>query len=181
MVDESKDLIKTVNAGIRLCRKGKWEQGLRCLHLVADAPSMAEFKERLLSERLPSAFGAYLGYGMARFEGREKEGLELCKTSAALNFHDAENYLYLAKTYGLLNRNVRALRTLHIGLTIHPDHLELQALRRELGIRRDPVLGFLPRSHPVNRTLGKLRHKILTRLFPVSDEGAREKAPEGKL
>ena len=169
MVGESKDLIEAANAGIRLCREGKWEQGLKCLHRVADAPTMTELKGRLLSEDLPSCFGAYLGYGMARFEGREKEGLELCRTSVNLIFYDAENHLYLAKTYMLLKSNLRALRTLHAGLTIHPDHLGLQALLRELGIRRTQVLSFLPRSHFINRTLGRLRHKILTKLFPVSD------------
>jgi ribosomal protein S15P/S13E len=31
---------------------------------------------------------------------------------------------------------------------------------QKIGSRRDPMVTFLHRSHPVNRTLGRLRHRL---------------------
>jgi Flp pilus assembly protein TadD len=33
-----------------------------------------------------------------------------------------------------------------------------------MGVRRKPVIRFLPRSHPLNVCLGKIRHRVLVRL-----------------
>jgi tetratricopeptide (TPR) repeat protein len=41
--------------------------------------------------------------------------------------------------------------------TNSPAALELSGM----GVRRQPVLHFLPRSHPANLVLGKMRHRIL--------------------
>ena len=37
---------------------------------------------------------------------------------------------------------------------------ELRELQKELGIRRQPVLGFLPRRNVLNRILGWMRHQF---------------------
>ena len=44
------------------------------------------------------------------------------------------------------------------GLKILPDHDELLAVRKELGVRSKPLVPFLDRSHPINVTLGQTRH-----------------------
>ena len=36
----------------------------------------------------------------------------------------------------------------------------LRALHGEIGVRKRPVIGFLSRDNPVNRTLGKLRRQM---------------------
>jgi hypothetical protein len=37
-------------------------------------------------------------------------------------------------------------------------------MRGKLGKRGSPILPFLERSNPLNRSLGKLRHRVLERL-----------------
>ncbi|MBI5444017.1 MAG: hypothetical protein HY900_22760 [Deltaproteobacteria bacterium] len=43
------------------------------------------------------------------------------------------------------------------GLSVDPRHSHLRARIRSMGVRRPPVLPFLARSHPLNRTLGRAR------------------------
>jgi hypothetical protein len=47
------------------------------------------------------------------------------------------------------------------GLRYAPHDKRLKIGLDRLAIRRPPVLGFLPRTHSVNRNLGKLRHSAL--------------------
>jgi len=43
------------------------------------------------------------------------------------------------------------------GLGLAPEHPGLRAGLARLGVRREPTLPFLPRSHPANRVLGHVR------------------------
>jgi hypothetical protein len=52
-----------------------------------------------------------------------------------------------------------AIRYLRRGLMIDPGHGALAAELEQLGRRQLPVLQFLPRNHPVNRWLGRMRHR----------------------
>jgi hypothetical protein len=57
---------------------------------------------------------------------------------------------------------------------IDPGHRALASDLEQLGRRQLPVLQFLPRNHPVNRWLGRLRRRF-TALGPPEGEavGAR--------
>ena len=48
------------------------------------------------------------------------------------------------------------------GLALDPRNSALRSLQSEIGVRKRPVLGFLSRNNPVNRTLGKLRRQMKT-------------------
>lgn len=141
--------------GIELCREGDWKEGLYWLSLAAGVKQD--------SSDLPSLFYAYLGYGIARYQGKPRDGVKLCRHAIELEFYQPENYFFLAQTYLLLGDRRSANDAIERGLQVDSDHDGLRSLKGELGSRRPPVLSFLPRKHFVNRLLGQLRHRILGR------------------
>lgn len=138
--------------GVASCRRGEWKAGL------ADLAHAAQADEG--RKDLPGVFYSYLGYGIARFESRRKEGIALCKHAIKVEFYRGENYLNLAQTYLLVDNRTGAVRVLRKGLAVDPKNRTLRALLTELGLRRKPVLGFLDRAHPINVFLGKVRHRL---------------------
>jgi hypothetical protein len=147
-----RDPVRAAERGIDLCRRGEWDLGVGLLMQVA-----AETGGR----SLPSLAYSYLGYGIARGERRRiDEGLKLCRHAVKIEFFQPENYLNLARTCILAGERGPAVRALKDGLKIDPRSEEMLTLQRELGVRRGPVLSFLSRDNPVNRTLGWLRHQI---------------------
>ena len=138
--------------GIEACRQGNWEEGLYWLSLAVEAePQTAD---------LPGLLFSYLGYGMARYQGQEVQGLKLCRIGANVDMHVAESYYFLAKTHLLLGDKRSALEVIERGLQVDAAHPGLEELVLSLGRRRPPVLPFLSRRHGLNRWLGKLRHRF---------------------
>jgi tetratricopeptide (TPR) repeat protein len=149
------ELTEAMRDAIDLCRRGGWKEGL---------PALARIAER--EERpgaLPALVYSYLGYGIALRQQRVQEGLKLCQHAVKLEFFQAESYLNLARTQLLAGQRRAAVRTVAQGLKIEPDHARLLEVRRELGLRKRPVLPFLSRSNPLNLLLGRLRHGLSPR------------------
>lgn len=138
--------------GIELCRKGSWRQGLELLRRVADAEGRAG--------DLPSLFYSYLGFGIARFDRKIREGVALCQHAIKKEFFQPENYVNLARTHLLAGRRREAIEAIAAGRRLDPDDPGLAALHEEVGVRRAPVLRFLPRRSFVNRLLGRVRHDL---------------------
>jgi tetratricopeptide (TPR) repeat protein len=142
--------------GVEHCRQGEWTLGLYWLSLAAEsAPG---------GEGLPALFYSYLGYGMARFEGNRRQGLELCRRAVELELYQPEAYYFLAETCLLVGDRRSAAEVLEQGLDIDPEHRDLQALERQMGERQAPILTFLPRQHRLNRWLGRLRYGLAAAL-----------------
>lgn len=139
--------------GIDYCRRGRWAEGLQRLGRVAAAEGT--------KGDLPSEFYAYLGYGLARFKHRAREGLRLCEYAIRQEFFRVDNYAMLARTALLANNRRKAVNAVERGLAIDHQDQGLLKLRRELGVRRPPVISVLRRDHTVNRILGRLRHAFL--------------------
>lgn len=153
---EQADPTEVAWRGIDACRRGDWQEGLYWLSLVADS-SPAQ-------EQLPSLYFAYLGYGMARHQGQEQEGARLCRHAIELEFHEPENYYCLAQVFLLMNDRRAAIDAIDRGLEIDSAYSGLVELKQRLGMRRPPVLPFLPRQSFPNRALGKIRHRLLASL-----------------
>ena len=141
--------------GIECCREGDWQQGMYWLTLAAESQIRDDQQD------LPGLFFAYLGYGLARYQNKFEEGLQLCQQAVALEFHQPESYVFLAQTCLLIEDRRSAIDAIDRGLEIDSAFGPLVELRYRLGMRRPPVLSFLPRSHSLNRTLGKIRHRFL--------------------
>ena len=141
--------------GIELCRQNDWKEGLYWLGLAASA------KED--SDDLPALFYSYLGYGVAKYQKQQLQGLKLCQRAIELEFYQPESYDFLARTHLLMGDRRAAYDVVERGLEVDSTHEGLVALRSELGERRQPVLSFLPRHHALNRWLGMARHRLLER------------------
>jgi hypothetical protein len=148
----SAELLAKLREGIDCCRRGNWNEGLRYLGQVAERGDTGT--------GLPGLFYSYLGYGIALREQRVREGLKLCRHSIKVEFYEADNYLNLARTCLLARDRSGAVRAVRDGLRIDPHHSGLLALHKELGVRGQPILPFLGRSHLLNRILGRIRHTL---------------------
>jgi hypothetical protein len=147
----SRETTEALQRGIGLCRRDDWDAGLKFLGRLAESDERAA---------LPGLFYSYLGYGIARCEGRTAEGLKLCNHAIKVEFYQPDNYLNLARTCLLTKDRSGAVDAIRRGLAVDRNHVELKALARELGVRRPPVLTFLSRDNPLNYFLGWLRHRL---------------------
>jgi hypothetical protein len=86
-------------------------------------------------------------------------GMQLAEQALRAAGPDPEILLNCARIHLALNQRERAARAVSRGLARFPDDARLLAARDAMGTRRSPVIPFLPRSNPVNRFLGKLRHR----------------------
>ena len=151
-LEQQVELDSTAQEGIALCRAGDWRRGVDLLRTVASN------QER--SGELSGLFYSYLGYGIARFDRRYREGLRLCRHAVKKEFFHPENFLNLARTHLLTGDRRGAIQAIEEGLRIDPENQDLRDYHTELGVRRAPVLAFLARDHVLNRILGKIRHSF---------------------
>lgn len=140
------DISDTLGRALALCRAGDWDGGLYHLGQLTETGGP-----------MPGLFYSYLGYGIARCQGKVKEGLKLCQHSIKVEFYEAENYLNLARTCLLDHDRSGAVHAIRKGLKVDPQNLELLALYRDLGIRAEPILPFLSRNNIFNQILGRIR------------------------
>jgi tetratricopeptide (TPR) repeat protein len=176
-VAESANVAAWAHQGIELCRQGQWERGIDMLARAAESDDR--------SKEGPSLMYSYLGYGIARFKGRPRDGVALCEHAVKIEFFQPDNQFNLARTYLLVGNREKAVAALRRGLKLDPDHGGLRALAVQMGQRRKPVLRFLSREHALNRFLGRLRHQISEPSTELEGEAApapkrpAAKAPPG--
>ncbi len=116
-------------------------------------------------------FLSHSGYLTAVVEKKKKEGCNICEESirvmsktpsADREFFYPILYLNLGKAYLTCNKKKAALDAFREGLKHDPKHKELLSHMAKLGSRKNPVIPFLDRSNPINKYLGKLRHRMQT-------------------
>jgi tetratricopeptide (TPR) repeat protein len=118
---------------------------------------------------------AYYGWAVATIEHRLERGLGLCREALRADGACADVYLNLARVLMVHGRKAEGIRYLKRGLMVDPRDVGLIQEWRRLGMRRSPVLPFLPRRHLCNRLLGRLRGRLV-RDFVSSSELALEAA-----
>lgn len=116
------------------------------------ALSLLESAARLGSTPL---LASYLGYCMARERQQFKKGAGLCLDAVKEDPEQAIHYLNLGRVYLAAGEKVLAIKTLRQGLRLGRNRLILAELKK-LGIRRPPVFRSLPRTHALNKHLGRL-------------------------
>ena len=112
--------------------------------------------------REPRAMSWY-GVTLVLVERNITLGISLCDGALRPAPNDPELLLNSARVHLALNQRQRATRAITRGLVAWPDHPALLAARNALGTRRVPVIPLLPRDNPLNRLLGRLRHRWATR------------------
>lgn len=104
---------------------------------------------------------SYYGWAVATIEHRIERGLGLCREALRADGSCAEIYLNLARVLMSHGRKAEGIRYLKRGLMVDPRDVGLIQEWRKLGVRRRPVLPFLPRRHLVNRCLGRVRGRLV--------------------
>jgi tetratricopeptide (TPR) repeat protein len=109
---------------------------------------------------------SWYGVTLVLVEKNSNLGVELCDQALRAAGPDPELLLNVARVNLALNQRERAVRAILRGLELFPDDARLVAARDGLGIRRPPVISFLSRNNPLNRLLGRLRHRWSQRNTP---------------
>ncbi len=104
---------------------------------------------------------AWYGLTLILVEKNSNLGVRLCEEGTRGAGAEAPlSWLNLARAFLALGYRERAVRALQKGLSLDSAHPGLLDEIEKLGVRRRPVLGFLSRSNPVNRLLGRLRSRL---------------------
>jgi Flp pilus assembly protein TadD len=104
---------------------------------------------------------SYAGLLAALAERRFGDAEVLCLEALGMQSTHPQMYLNLAEVYQSAGRPLKAIDVLESGLVSAGRDFRIRHALERIGMRRRPVLSFLCRSHPVNRILGKLRHRLL--------------------
>jgi Flp pilus assembly protein TadD len=104
---------------------------------------------------------SYLGVVLAKSEKKWGEAERLCDSAVKMKRNQAQLYLNLADVYKTAGRRQEAVEALQAGLKFARRDIRLTIAMNRLSPRRLPVVGFLHRSHPINRQLGMIRHRTL--------------------
>lgn len=151
----SEDPAELSRLGIAAARRQDFERGYILLKEAYDR------YQRLGDTRHLAPVLSYYGLCLALFRARYREGAQFCQAAIDREFFKAEYYYNLAQVWVAGRSRRRAVEAIQRGLAVEPNHVALKELEEELGKRREPVIRFLSRSHPLNRSLGKLRHRML--------------------
>ena len=103
---------------------------------------------------------SYTGLLAAMAEKRFGDAESLCQEALGMRHNHAQLYLNLAEVYQQCGRTQDAIAILEKGLVSAGRDFRIRRALAKIGTRREPVLAFLHRSHPLNRTLGRLRHRL---------------------
>src|SRR5437870_466725 len=107
---------------------------------------------------------SYLGVVLARSEQKWGEAEKLCDSAVRMKRNQAQLYLNLAEVYATAGRRDDAVETLQAGLKYARRDVRLNLAINRLVQRRAPVFTFLSRRHPLNRQIGRIRHRTLEML-----------------
>jgi tetratricopeptide (TPR) repeat protein len=101
---------------------------------------------------------SFFGLSLALVQRKYKAAIDLCKRALDLEFYNGDHYANLTRVYMAAGNRKKAIETAEAGLKIVPDYDELVKVRRELGVRARPTVPFLDRAHPINVSIGQVRH-----------------------
>jgi len=101
-------------------------------------------------------------YGLCVAVDREDipSGIKLCERAVKMDLKNPVCRVNLGKVYRLKGDNARAYESFLGAWKTDKTHPSAAAELSRMGIRRPPVLSFLPRSHWLNRRLGILRARL---------------------
>lgn len=135
--------------------------GQRCFRQGDLQTALAHFKSANQATADTHVYAhLYISYlGLTQVLLNDLSGLNLCRRAAAEESHRGEVFGNLIRAELKLGHRKQACDALRRGLKLDRANAALRALREEMGVRRDPMLGFLDRDHPLNRVLGKLTYR----------------------
>src|SRR5215471_20674510 len=135
----------------------EFKQGLALLRDNYADKALPHMQRAAQLEKNNPYYMSYLGVVLARSEEKWAEAEKLCDNAVRLKRNQAQLYLNLAEVYATAGRKDDAVETLQAGLKYARRDVRLNIAMNKLTKRRAPVISFLKRQHPINRSLGKVR------------------------
>ncbi|HEY1423967.1 MAG TPA: tetratricopeptide repeat protein [Candidatus Acidoferrum sp.] len=139
----------------------EFKQGLALLRDNFADKALTHMQRAAQLEKNNPYYMSYLGVVLARSEEKWAEAEKLCDGAVRLKRNQAQLYLNLAEVYATAGRKDDAIETLQAGLKFARRDVRLNLAINRLAQRRPPVFSFLSRRHPLNRQMGRLRHRTL--------------------
>jgi len=156
-MERTKEEETTLHYLKKLLKKKKYESALK---LVTAALEQYPDEPILLS---------YCGYLEALVQKNYTNGINTClkareivldKAVSGREFFNPVLYLNLGRVYLAAGNKEEAFESFRTGLIFGNENEELLSELGDLGIRRKPIVSFLPRSNPINKYIGKLVHNL---------------------
>src|ERR1700740_1995895 len=142
----------------------EFKQGLALLRENFAEKELTHIEKAAKRDKNNPYYMSYLGVVLARSEQKWGEAERLCDATVRMKRNQAQLYLNLAEVYATAGRKDDAVDALQAGLKYARRDVRLTIAMNRLTRRREPVLPFLNRQHPVNRQLGIIRHRALKML-----------------
>lgn len=136
-----------IEKGVRLARDGRYSDALKV------------FDEDLCFTQHPAAMSHY-ALCLAHVEGNFDKAISLCLMAAEKEFYNPEIYHNLGRIFLLNGQKAVAVRAFRKGLKFDNSNGALLEEMRRLGLRRRPVVSFLPRQSVLNKFLGKIIERL---------------------
>jgi tetratricopeptide (TPR) repeat protein len=114
-------------------------------------------------------FWSYYGFLLSSAEKKNREGIRICEEAIVLlrkgrpddlDFFYPLFYLNLGRCNLNAGLKKAALTAFREGLKFNPRDRDLLSEIKRFGARKGPVFPFLERANPINRFLGKIRHRL---------------------
>ncbi len=93
--------------------------------------------------------------GLSQVLTSNRNGLLLCRDAASSEVLDGDVFLYLACAEWHCSNRKRAIDALNHGCKIDDEHEQLKCAIAKLDVRKRSLFNGLPRTHGLNRILGK--------------------------
>jgi Flp pilus assembly protein TadD len=142
----------------------EFKAGLNLLRDNYAGRALPHMQRAMELDRNNPYYMSYLGVVLARSEQKWGEAERLCDAAVRMKRNQAQLYLNLAEVYAQAGRKDDAVDALQAGLKYARRDVRLSIAMNRLTRRREPVLSFLTRTHPVNRQLGLIRHRAMKML-----------------
>jgi len=142
----------------------EFKQGISLLRNGHSAEALEYLRHAAELEQQNPYYLSFLGVSIARAQRKWTAAVELCKAALGLKRNEAQLYLNLAEVYVSAGRRDDAVEVLERALVYFRVDARIMRARANLGRRCSPVLPFLERGHVLNRSLGKLRQRVLGHL-----------------
>ena len=136
------------------------KKGLACLKEGEPARAVPFFEEMLLASDLSPLAHACLGLAMARAGKDLAKAEAFCLEAVMKKPVMGEYYRTLAEVYLIQGKKAEAIEALKTGAALVEGNAELVEELKRFGIRKRPVIPFLPRSNFFNRNLGRVLSKL---------------------
>ena len=154
-----------------------FRKGLAALQRKTYKEAISLFREAIDQERVEGTksprmkYISYLGLAITLSNGRSEEGAKLCHQAVQREFFDPDVYCNLGIVQLRNRRKAEAFDAFRKGLSLNPGHNRILDEMERYDRRGTPVLGFLSRSHPINRLFGRVRTRLLSLFNGDSSNG----------